>query len=55
MLLTFGCAGLKEDSVKNNLQRIAMEESGSGEQIIKAEYLYYLFKSLFGKNTIKRR
>ena len=53
--LTFGCAGLKEDSAKNNLQRIPMETQKTGKQIIKEEYLYYLLKAKVGKNKIFRQ
>ena len=52
--LTFGTAGLKKDSVVNNLQRIPMEESKKGSEIIKSQYLYYLLKMFVGKNTIRR-
>lgn len=53
--LTFGCAGLKEDSAKSNLQRIPMETQKTGKQIIKEEYLYYLLKAKVGKNKIFRQ
>tara|TARA_B100000809_G_C15126856_1_gene526658 strand:+ start:1966 stop:2907 length:942 start_codon:yes stop_codon:yes gene_type:complete len=53
--LTFGCAGLKEDTAKNHLQRIPMESNKSGKQIIKEEYVYYLMKAKAGKNKIVRR
>ena len=53
--LTFGCAGLKEDSAKNHLQRIPMEMNKMGKEIIKEEYLYYLMKAKAGKNKIVRR
>lgn len=52
--LTFGTAGLKKDSIPYNLQRIPMEEINSAEEIIKSQYFYYLIKSFFGKNIIKR-
>ncbi|MCB9363028.1 MAG: polysaccharide deacetylase family protein [Flavobacteriales bacterium] len=52
--LTFGTAGLKKDVVKNNLQRIPMEENKKGIEIIKSQYLYYFFKMFVGKNTIRR-
>ena len=53
--LTFGCAGLKNDSVNFNKQRIPFEIDGyNGEEILRGEYLYYIFKSLFNKNTIHR-
>lgn len=53
--LTFGCAGLKLDSAKDHLQRLAMETSKSGKEIIKEEYLYYLMKAMAGKNKITRQ
>lgn len=54
--LTFGCAGLKRDSVAGNVQRIPLEVAGSSaRQILGAEYLYYLLKALIGKNRIKRQ
>ena len=50
--LIFGTAGLKHTAVKNHIQRIPMESTDySGENIIKAEYLYYVLKSLVGKNN----
>ncbi len=53
--LTFGCAGLKNDSVNFNKQRIPFEIDGfNGEEILRGEYLYYIFKSLLKKNTIHR-
>lgn len=52
--LTFGTAGLKKDSIPFNLQRIPMEENHSAEEILKGQYFYYLIKSFFGKNLIKR-
>lgn len=52
---TFGGAGLKNERLKKHFQRIPMEETTlSGKKIIKSEYLYYLVKGPFGKNTIKR-
>ncbi len=53
--LTFGCAGLKKDSVNFNKQRIPFEIDGfNGEEILRGEYLYYIFKCLLNKNTIHR-
>lgn len=52
--LTFGTAGLKNDSISFNLQRIPMEENKKGIEIIKSQYLYYILKSFVGKNLIKR-
>lgn len=53
--LTFGCAGIKEDSAKNHLQRIPMETEKSGKEIIKTEYTYCLMKQKTGKNKIERK
>lgn len=53
--ITFGCAGLKKDIYKRNLQRIPIEiDLFSAKEIIYGEYLYYIFKALFNKNTIQR-
>jgi len=52
--LTFGCAGLKDDTIKNHLQRIPMELQQGGKEIIKTEYFYYLLKKIVGKNKIIR-
>jgi peptidoglycan/xylan/chitin deacetylase (PgdA/CDA1 family) len=53
--LTFGCAGLKNDSLNFNKQRIPFEIDGfNGEEILRGEYLYYIFKSFLNKNTIHR-
>jgi peptidoglycan/xylan/chitin deacetylase (PgdA/CDA1 family) len=53
--LTFGCAGLKEDTAKNHLQRIPMETNKTGKEIIKEEYIYYLMKGVVERNKIVRR
>jgi hypothetical protein len=57
VLLSFGTAGLKKDTVPIHIQRIPAELEGffSVRQIIKAEYFYYLAKALAGKNQILRR
>ena len=53
--LSFGCAGIKRDSVQNNLQRIPMEDYKlSAVRRLKTDYFYYLLKSPFGKNLIRR-
>jgi peptidoglycan/xylan/chitin deacetylase (PgdA/CDA1 family) len=53
--LSFGSAGLKNDSEYRNLQRIPMEDFRlSAERRLKTDYLYYLLKALLGKNTIVR-
>lgn len=52
---TFGCAGYKNDSIKNHKQRISFEvNSLSAEKILKSELIYYKISSILGKNTIKR-
>jgi peptidoglycan/xylan/chitin deacetylase (PgdA/CDA1 family) len=53
--ITFGGAGLKNDSVRQNIQRIPFEGTHlTAAQILATEYLYYMIKSIFGKNLIKR-
>ncbi len=53
--LTFGCAGLKNDSIRRNIQRIPFEGTSlNADQILKSEYLYFMIKSIFGKNLIRR-
>lgn len=52
---SFGCAGIKLDSVKRNFQRIPMEMGESGAQILKKEIAYFRLKSLMNKNTIVRK
>ncbi|MEL6863779.1 MAG: polysaccharide deacetylase family protein [Bacteroidota bacterium] len=53
--LTFGCAGLKEDSAPRHLQRYPMERYAyDADKLVPAEYFYYLVKALFRKNRIKR-
>ncbi|MEI7595310.1 MAG: polysaccharide deacetylase family protein [Bacteroidota bacterium] len=53
--LTFGCAGLKNDSCKKNIQRIPIEINRfSAQDVVRGEYLYYIFKAFLNKNTIFR-
>ncbi len=52
---TAGCAGIKHDSIKNNIHRIPMDEYKlNGGSRIKIDYFYYLVKSVFNKNKIIR-
>ena len=52
---TAGCSGIKQDSVKNNVHRIVMDEYDlKGRDRIKIDYFYYLIKSVFNKNKIIR-
>ena len=54
--MTFGCAGIKDDSCKKNIQRIAIERNNyTAQEVIYAEYYYYMLKALLNKNTIRRR
>jgi len=53
--ITFGTAGLKQDSCIGNLQRIPVETGNyTAEEIVYGEYLYYICKAFFRKNKIKR-
>ena len=53
--LTFGGAGLKLDSISRNIQRIPFEGTAlNAKQILGTEYLYFMIKSIFGKNLIRR-
>jgi len=53
--VSFGCAGLKRDSIRNHIQRIPLEISNlSAREIINTEYLYFLLKSIFRRNIIAR-
>ncbi len=54
--ISFGTAGIKKDVSHLHFQRIPIETSGlSAKRIIKTEYLYYMIKSIFGKNKIRRK
>jgi peptidoglycan/xylan/chitin deacetylase (PgdA/CDA1 family) len=53
--LTFGTAGLKNERFKNHLQRIPVEDYDCNmQQILQKQYMYYLAKAPFFKNTITR-
>jgi peptidoglycan/xylan/chitin deacetylase (PgdA/CDA1 family) len=53
---TAGAAGMKRDSIYNNIQRIPMDEYYLGARDrIKIDYIYYLFKSVVNRNKITRR
>jgi len=54
--ILFGTAGLKNDEFPRLLHRIPMEPfDRKGKTIIKYQYLYFLLKKPFGKNTVKRK
>lgn len=53
--LTFGTAGIKKEHFSQHLQRIPIEDYTSDmHSILKHQYLYFLAKSPFFRNTIKR-
>ena len=55
VLATFGTAGLKNDPIPFHHQRIPMEDLGlPAGMTLKGEYMYYLAKAPFGKNTMRR-
>lgn len=53
--ISFGTAGLKNDDRCKHIQRIPMETPylRGGQKILRAEYSYYLLKSLFGRNRLQ--
>jgi peptidoglycan/xylan/chitin deacetylase (PgdA/CDA1 family) len=55
--LSFGTAGLKNDEISFNYQRIEGEKNNlkSMKTILKKEYLKYMGKFFWGKNTIYRK
>ena len=55
--LSFGTAGIKDENMPNHLQRIPMESSEitDGKVVIRTEYMWYYFKSVFGKNKVNRQ
>lgn len=54
--VSFGCAGLKRDTFCRHIQRIPFEIFDlSAKEIVNAEYIYFLLKSIFGKNVIIRK
>lgn len=52
---SFGSAGLKRDYFPQHFQRIPFETGRlNAREILNNEYLYFLLKSLVGKNSIRR-
>src|SRR5690606_17101353 len=52
---SFGISGLKDDGYTRHHHRILMEQSRfSAEEIVKAEYFYYIWKSFIFRNKIRR-
>lgn len=52
--LTFGSAGIKDDVIETNLQRIPMETALNAELQVKMQYVAYLFKRLIRKHKVRR-
>lgn len=54
--ISFGTAGMKDESMPNHIQRIPMEsdKTRTGKEIVRAEYIWYFLKSLAGKNKVSR-
>lgn len=53
--LTFGTAGIKKERIRTHWQRIPVEDSTQSlRMILLRQYLYYLAKAPFFKNTIRR-
>ena len=54
--ISFGTAGIKHEQWAKHIHRIPMElGDATAEDIIGSEYLYYLLKQPFGKNTLTRQ
>ncbi|HEX7584174.1 MAG TPA: polysaccharide deacetylase family protein, partial [Prolixibacteraceae bacterium] len=55
--LSFGTAGIKDENMPNHIQRIPMESDKitDGKQVLRTEYIWYFFKSLLGKNKVRRQ
>lgn len=55
--LSFGTAGMKDETMPNHIQRIPMESSQmqSAEKVLQTEYSWYAIKSVFGKNKVNRQ
>lgn len=51
--ITFGTAGVKNDSVDFHFQRYPVEQSGSFVRNLKGEFIYYKLRKLAGKATVK--
>lgn len=51
--ISFGTAGIKGDQTKSHYQRYPVEQSGSFHVNLKSELLYYQFRKLIGKGTVR--
>jgi len=53
--VSFGVSGIKDDYCPTHLHRIPMDDCNiKTDKFIKTEYLYFMIKSIFNKNQIKR-
>ncbi len=54
--LSFGTAGIKDETMPGHIQRIPMESevSRNGKQVLRTEYIWYYLKTLWGKNKVRR-
>jgi len=53
--LSVGSSGMKKEKFTFHLQRIPMEKSILGARFyLRGEYVYYAFKSLFGRDVVRR-
>jgi peptidoglycan/xylan/chitin deacetylase (PgdA/CDA1 family) len=54
--LTFGCAGIKDDLIQRNLQRIPVENYAIPfKETLKKETVYYLITRLINKHKLRRK
>lgn len=55
--LSFGTAGIKDETMPGHIQRIPMESeiSRDGKQVLRTEYIWYYLKTLWGKNKVRRQ
>ncbi len=55
--VSFGTAGLKEDSFPGHIQRIPMDDIKyrNGVMVLRTEYSYYIVKAFLGKNILRRK
>lgn len=51
--ITFGTAGVKYDKISSHFQRYPAEQTGSFEENLKAEFLYFKLRKAIGKAHVK--
>jgi peptidoglycan/xylan/chitin deacetylase (PgdA/CDA1 family) len=51
--ITFGTAGVKYDQVESHFQRYPAEQDGNFRENLKAEFVYFKLRKMFGKETVK--